>query len=80
MTIFSVFVYFVFLLASLVPLLENVPNFQERSFVRCSKYVSGRFLKKFSKAGDNMSETMMYTYHISNRTDCNGPRLYQACQ
>ena len=40
-------------------------------------------LKKFVKeleAGDNSIETMMYTYHISNRTDCNGPRLYQAYQ
>ena len=40
-------------------------------------------LKKSVKeleAGDNAIETMMYTYHISNRTDCNGPRLYQAYQ
>ena len=32
------------------------------------------------EGGDNVIETMMYTYHIPNRTDCNGPRLYQACQ
>ena len=36
--------------------------------------------KKSSTAGDNVTETMMYTYHIPNRTDCNGPRLYQAYQ
>ena len=74
MTVFSVFVYFVFLLVSLVPLLENVPKIQQRSQVRQNPF------KKSSTAGDNVTETMMYTYHIPNRTDCNGPRLYQAYQ
>ena len=70
MTVFSVFVYFVFLLGSL----ENVPNIQQRSQVRQNPF------KKSSTAGNNVIETMMYTYHIPNRTDCNGPRLYQAYQ
>ena len=70
MTVFSVFVYFVFLLGSL----ENVPNIQQRSHVRQNPF------KKSSTAGNNVIETMMYTYHIPNRTDCNGPRLYQAYQ
>ena len=74
MTVFSVFVYFVFLLVSLVSLLENVPNIQQSSHVRQNPF------KKSSIAGDNVIETMMYAYHISNRTDCNGPRLCQACQ
>ena len=68
MTVLSVFVYFVFLLVSLVPMLENVPKIQQRSQVRQNP------LKKSSTAGDNV------TYHIPNRTDCNGPRLYQAYQ
>ena len=70
MTVFSVFVYFVFLLGSL----ENVPKIQQRSQVRQNPF------KKSSTAGNNVIETMMYTYHIPNRTDCNGPRLYQAYQ
>ena len=83
MTVFSVFVYFVFLLGSLVPLLENVPNIQQRLLVSKRLQVrdqSTKSLKKSSTAGDNVIETMMYTYHIPNRTDCNGPRLYQAYQ
>ena len=83
MTVFSVFVYFVFLLGSLVPLLENVPNIQQRLLVRKRLQVrdqSSKSLKKSPKAGDNVIDTMMYTYHIPNRTDCNGPRLYQAYQ
>ena len=70
MTVFSVFAYFVFLLGSL----ENVPKIQQRSQVRQNPF------KKSSTAGNNVIETMMYTYHIPNRTDCNGPRLYQAYQ
>ena len=83
MTVFSVFVYFVFLLGSLVPLLENVQNIQQRLLVRKRLQItnqSTKSLKKTSTAGDNVIETMMYTYHIPNRTDCNGPRLYQAYQ
>ena len=89
MTVFSVFVYFVFLLGSLVPLLENVPNIQQRLLVSKRLLVrkrlkvtnqSSKSMKKPSTAGDNVIETMMYTYHIPNRTDCNGPRLYQAYQ
>ena len=83
MTVFSVFVYFVFLLGSLVPLLENVPKIQQRLLVSNRLQVrnqSTKSLKKSSAAGDNVIETMMYTYHIPNRTDCNGPRLYQAYQ
>ena len=71
MTVFSVFVYFVFLLG---PLMESVPNIQQRSQVRQNPF------NKSSTAGNNVIETMMYTYHIPNRTDCNGPRLYQAYQ
>ena len=81
--VFSVFVYFVFLLGSLVPLLENVQNIQQRLLVRKRLQItnqSAKSLKKTSTAGDNVIETMMYTYHIPNRTDCNGPRLYQAYQ
>lgn len=70
MTVFSVFVYFVFLLGSL----ENVPNIQQSPQVRQNP------IKKSSTAGNNVIETVMYTYHIQNRTDCNGPRLYQAYQ
>ena len=89
MTVFSVFVYFVFLLGSLVPLLENVPNIQQRLLVSKRLLVRKRLkvtnhspksMKNTSTAGDNVIETMMYTYHIPNRTDCNGPRLYQAYQ
>ena len=82
MTVFSVFVYFVFLLGSLVPLLENVPNIQQRLLVRKRLKVRDQSPKtlKSSTAGDNVIETMIYTYHIPNRTDCNGPRLYQAYQ
>ena len=83
MTVLSVFVYFVFLLGSLVPLLENVPNIQQRLLVRKRLHLrdqSTKSLKNTSTAGDNVIETMMYTYHIPNRTDCNGPRLYQAYQ
>ena len=88
MTVFSVFVYFVFLLGSLVPLLENVPNIQQRLLVSKRLLVRKRLKVrdqstkslKSSTAGDNVIETMMYTYHIPNRTDCNGPRLYQAYQ
>ena len=39
-----------------------------------------KLVKEKHEAGDVAIETMMYTYHISNRTDCNGPRLYQAYQ
>ena len=83
MTVFSVFVYFVFLLGSLVPLLENVPNIQQRLLVSKRLQVrdqSTKSLKKSSTVGDNVIETMMYTYHIPTRADCNGPRLYQAYQ
>ena len=82
MTVFSVFVYFVFLLGSLVPLLENVPKIQQRLLVRKRLKVRDQAPKslKSSTAGDNVIETMIYTYHIPNRTDCNGPRLYQAYQ
>ena len=56
--------------------MESVPNIQQRSQVRQNPF------KKSSTAGNNVIETMMYiyTYHIPNRTDCNGPRLYQAYQ
>ena len=86
MTFFSVFVCFVFLLGSLVPLLENVPNIQQRLLVSKRLQVRDQSTKSLKRsttarlAGDNVIETMMYTYHIPNRTDCNGPRLYQAYQ
>ena len=76
MTVFSVFIYFVFLLGSPVPLLENVPKIQQRSRVRKRVYVSSRkkhmkvlkFLVRNCQAGrDNVIETMMYTYYIPNR-------------